>query len=117
MKNRLVLALAVWFVALSTTFAGKQDFTLVNRTGFDVHEVYVSAHSKDDWESDLMGKDFLASGSSVSIHFAPSDKTKDWDLKVVDGTGKSIVWEKLDLLEISKVTLHYTDGKASAEVE
>ena len=31
--------------------------------------------------------------------------------------GKSIVWENLNLLEISKVTLHYTDGKASAEVE
>ena len=117
MKNRLVLVLTVWLCALSTTFAGKQDFTLVNRTGFDIHEVYVSAHSTDDWESDLMGKDFLVAGGSVDIHFAPSDKTKDWDLKVVDAAGKSIVWEKLDLLQISKVTLHYTGGKASAEVE
>ena len=117
MKNRLVFALAVWFAALSTTFAGKQDFTLVNRTGFDIAEVYVSAHSKDDWESDLMGKGLLASSASVAIHFDASDKTKDWDLKVVDGKGKSIVWEKLDLLQISKVTLHYADGKASAEVE
>ena len=117
MKNRFVLALAVWFVALSTSFAGKQDFTLINRTGFDIAEVYVSAHSKDDWESDVMGKGLLASGASVSIHFAPSNKTKDWDLKVVDGAGKSIVWENLDLLQISRVTLHYTGGKASAEVE
>ena len=64
-----------------------------------------------------MGKAVLANGGSVSIHFAPSAKTKDWDLKVVDGAGKAIVWENLDLLQISKVTLHYTDGKASAEVE
>ena len=117
MKHRLVPALLVWFVALSTALAGKQDFTLVNRTGFDIAEVYVSAHSKDDWESDLMGKALLASGASVVIRFAPSDGTADWDLKVVDGKGKAIVWEKLDLLQISKVTLHYTDGKASAEVE
>ena len=117
MKKIFVLALVFWFAALADSFAGKQDFTLVNRTGFDIAEVYVSAHSKDDWESDVMGKGVLANGATVEIHFAPSDKTKDWDLKVVDGKGKSIVWEKLDLLEISKVTLHYTDGKASAEVE
>ena len=117
MKKHFVLALILWIAALSTVLAGKQDFKLVNQTGFDVAEVYVSAHSTDDWENDVMGKAVLATGASVVIHFAPSDKTKDWDLKVVDGKGKSIVWEKLDLLQISKVTLHYADGKASAEVE
>lgn len=116
MKRNLFAAIFC-LIACSTSFAGKQDFTLVNRTGFEIHEVYVSAHSADDWENDVMGKGILANGASVAIHFAPSDKTKDWDLKIVDGAGKSIVWEKLDLLEISKATLHYTDGKATAEVE
>ena len=117
MKKLLVLACTLWLAGLSTILAGKQDFKLVNQTGFDIAEVYVSAHSTDDWESDVMGKAVLATGASVVIHFSPADKTKDWDLKVVDGKGKSIVWEKLDLTEITKVTLHYADGKASAEVE
>lgn len=117
MKKIFALTFVLLFALLSRGFAGDQDFKLVNRTGFDIAEVYVSAHSKDDWESDVMGKAVLATGAAVDIHFAPSAKTKEWDLKVVDGKGKAIVWEKLDLLEIAKVTLHYTDGKATAEVE
>jgi hypothetical protein len=40
-----------------------------------------------------------------------------WDLKVVDGKGASIEWEKLDLTKISAVTLHYEDKKAWADVK
>ena len=117
MKKSLAVAFAGLLMVCSNAFAGKQDFKLVNRTGFDIAEVYVSAHHTDDWESDVIGKAVLAAGATVEIHFVPSDKTKQWDLKVVDGKGKAIVWEDLDLSEISKVTLHYTDGKATAEVE
>ena len=31
-----------------------------------------------------------------------TDKTKEWDLKVVNKDGRAIVWEKLNLLEISQ---------------
>ncbi len=117
MKKPIAVAFAGFLIACSSALAGKQDFKLVNRTGFDIAEVYVSAHHADDWESDVMGKAVLATGATVEIHFVPTDKTKEWDLKVVDGKGKAIVWENLDLLEISKVTLHFTDGKATAEVE
>lgn len=117
MKKSLAIALAGCLLICSNALAGKQDFKLINRTGFDIAEVYVSAHHADDWESDVMGKAVLATGATVEIHFVPSDKTKEWDLKVVDGKGKAIVWENLDLSEISKVTLHYTDGKATADIE
>ena len=40
-----------------------------------------------------------------------------WDLRVEDSKGNAIEWENLNLLEISKVTLHYKDGKATAETE
>ena len=117
MNRSFLAALVVLFATVATSLAGKQDFTLINKTGFDIHEVYVSPHSSDDWESDVMGKGVLADGQSVAIKFERGDKTKEWDLKVVDKAGKAIVWEKLDLLEISKVTLHYKDAKASADVE
>jgi hypothetical protein len=35
----------------------------------------------------------------------------------VDKDGNSIEWEKFDLLKISKLTLHYKDGRAWADVE
>ncbi len=52
-----------------------------------------------------MGKAVLANGATVDIHFAPPDKTKDWDLKVVDGKGKVHHLGKARPAEISKVTL------------
>ncbi|MBD0371973.1 MAG: hypothetical protein ICV60_14120 [Pyrinomonadaceae bacterium] len=113
----------VAILALSTLFSsiafaqGKQDFTLVNLTGVEIHELYVSPHSADDWEEDVLGQDTLPSGESVEITFSPKTKAKMWDLKIVDGKGNSIEWENLNLLEISKVTLHYKNGKAWADLE
>lgn len=119
-RRMLALAGMLALVALlsSTALAqGKQDFTLVNVTGVEIHELYVSPHSADDWEEDILGRDTLPSGESVDITFSPKERAKLWDLKIVDGKGNSIEWESLNLLEISKVTLHYKNGKAWADLE
>ncbi len=109
---------ALSMLLISTVFAqGKQDFTLHNETGVEINSLYVSAHSKDDWEEDILGRDTLPSGESVTITFSPKEKAALWDLKVTDGSGNSIEWENLNLLEISEVTLHYKDGRAWADVE
>ena len=112
-----VAALSLILASTALAFQGKQDFTVVNKTGVEIHELYVSAHSTDNWEEDVLGTDTLASGDSVEIKFSPKEKAKLWDLKVVDGKGNSIEWTKLNLLEISEVTLYYKDGKAWAETK
>ncbi|HEV3471121.1 MAG TPA: hypothetical protein VG148_17490 [Pyrinomonadaceae bacterium] len=96
---------------------GAQDFTLVNSTGVEIHALYISPHETDDWEEDVLGRDTLPSGESVEIKFSRAEKAALWDLRVEDKEGNAIVWENLNLLEISKVTLYYKDGKATAEVE
>jgi hypothetical protein len=113
----VAVCLLALLVSVPAGAQGKQDFTLVNQTGVEIHELYVSPHKSDDWEEDVLGQDTLPSGDSVTIHFSPKEKAKLWDLKVVDKEGNSIEWESLNLLEISKVTLHYKDGKAWADVE
>ncbi len=117
MKKLLALTLALLFISLTTCFAGKQDFTVVNKTGVEIHELYVSPHSSDDWEEDVLGKDTLADGDSQDITFDRKSTAKMWDLKIVDGKGNSIEWTSLNLLEISKVTLKYADGKGTAVTE
>jgi hypothetical protein len=96
---------------------GKQDFTLHNATGVEIHQLFVSPHSSDDWEEDILGQDTLPNGESVDIQFSRKEKAKLWDLRVVDKEGNGIVWENLNLLEISEVTLHYKDGKAWADLK
>src|SRR5215213_5597937 len=48
---------------------GKQDFTLVNQTGVSINELYVSPHTTNEWEEDILGQDTLANGDSVDITF------------------------------------------------
>lgn len=100
--------------ATTRSEAGKQDFTLVNATGVEIDKVYISPHDKDDWEEDILGRDTLPDGQSVDIKFHRNETAAMWDLRVEDKQGNSIEWENLNLLEISKVTLHYENGKATA---
>lgn len=110
-------ALALVLTATAVARNGQQDFTLHNETGVEIHELYVSPTTTDDWEEDILGVDTLPAGDSVKITFDDREKRSKWDLKVVDSKGNSIEWEALNLIEISEVTLHYKDGKAWADIK
>jgi len=97
--------------------AGAQDFSLLNETGVEIDKVFIAPHSSDDWEEDILGQDTLPSGQKVDIKFHRAEKAALWDLRVEDNKENSIEWENLNLLEISKLTLHYKDGKATAVAE
>ena len=97
--------------------AGAQDFTLVNATGVEINAVHISPHSANDWEEDILGQDTLPDGQRVDIHFKRGEKAAMWDLRIEDKAGTPIEWENLNLLEISKLTLHYANHKATAEIE
>lgn len=97
--------------------AGAQDFTLVNNTGVEIDKVFISPHSSDDWEEDVLGQDTLPDGEKVDIKFSRAEKAPLWDLKIEDSKGTGIEWENLNLLEISKLTINYKDGKATAVAE
>ena len=120
LKSKVALTLgviALFVTATAFARAGKQDFLLHNATGVEIHELYVSPHTSNEWEEDILGKDTLADGESVKITFEDREKHVHWDLKVVDGKGNSIEWTDLNLVEISELTLHYKDGKAWADVK
>ena len=108
------------FSAISTTEASAQaaqDFTLVNKTGVEIYALYVTPHNADAWGEDILGADTLLNGETLDISFSRKERAKLWDLRVEDDDGNFIEWENLNLLEISKVTLFYKNGKATAIVE
>lgn len=94
-----------------------QDFVLVNATDVEIHALYVSPHSVNEWGEDILEEDTMGAGEAFDITFSRKERAKFWDLRVEDSEGNYIVWEKLNLLEISKVTLYYKNGKATAVVE
>lgn len=115
--QKLSIVAALCLAAGQSVFAGDQDFTLHNKTGVEIHQVFVSAHETDNWEEDILGKDTLPDDNSTSISFSPKEEAENWDIKIVDGQGDSIVWENLKLTEITDVTLYLEDGKAWAETK
>ena len=95
---------------VSAVNQNKQDFSLHNETGLETKEVYVSPTAAEDWEEDVLGTDTLEAGDSVNISF--SRRREDmWDIKVVFRNGKSNVWTKLNLSQITDVTLSFKNGK------
>jgi hypothetical protein len=111
------------FFALQNTPANadndKLDFSLVNKTGYGIKEVYVAPHSTDTWSENLISNS-LENGQTLNISFDEGVKPAKWDIKIVwVDEGAPVVWMNCKLAEISKFTLHYdrdTD-ETTAETE
>jgi hypothetical protein len=86
----------------------KQDFKLVNKTGYELKALYVSPSKSDDWEDDILGQDTLDDGQAVNVHFSTKTRTCKWDLKVTySDDDSSAVWHNIDLCTVEKVTIKY----------
>lgn len=113
------LVLAIALGTAGSAFAGKQDFNLLNDTGYPIKHVYVAPSSSDDWEEDVLGRDILNDGESVELTFSRKETTCKWDMKVIYTDGDVSTWSGLNLCSISKVTLKWnkSSGVTRAIVE
>ena len=119
-KPLIAAALALVAVAAVSAAAAQRrnlDFTLVNKTGVDIMEVYLSPTSDNEWGEDVMGKDILESGQKVDITFSSAETECNWDLKVVDEDDDDIIWTKLNLCTANEITLMYEGKKPTAIIK
>ncbi len=107
----LVSALAIGATALR---AGDQDFVLVNKTGYDIDQVFVAPANEKEWGEDIMGKDTLDDGQRVTIEFAHKEKECMWDMKIVFSDEEEAVWEDFDLCKVREITLRYEKKRPTA---
>ena len=105
------------FAGSLPVMAGDQDFTLINKTGLTIDELYVSPTSVNDWEEDVLGVDTLANGAKIDIKFSRTETACSWDMKIVDEDGDEVVWTKLDLCKAEEITLNYANGKPTAIIK
>ena len=112
MNFRIVLAalIAATFALLTPTMAAaeaRQNFELLNNTGYTIQEVYVSPTTANDWQEDVLGQDELANDQSVNIRFHRSETACMWDLKVVYEDNTSAEWTNINLCTVSTITIDY----------
>ena len=101
------------------SFAGDADFTLVNRTGYALNEVFISPTAKNNWGKDRLGDNQLLNGQSRKFKFGDT-KNCVQDIQVVFTDDESEVeWEGLNLCELNKITLRYNrkTKEVSADTE
>ncbi|WP_342151262.1 hypothetical protein [Methylorubrum sp. SB2] len=103
----LSLLAATLMAPLPALAQGKQDFTIVNRTGYQIDEVYVGPVSQRHWGEDVMGKDAIGDGESANITFNGGSKACKWDIKVVYNDGDESEFREVNLCNVSTVTLFW----------
>ena len=106
--TRTIISTAILGLMLAApAFAGDVDFTLVNKTGYNIREVYVSSANKNDWGNDRMGDGTLDNNKSRAFKF--SDKAHcHQDIKVVFDEGDvEVTWDNIDLCSLNKISLKY----------
>lgn len=109
-KAGLFVAAAAVMGFTGTAFASDADFTLINKTGYQIDDVYISTPKDNEWGEDIMGKDALADGEKVDIEFPHGGGKCKFDIKVKYNDGDEAEWGNVDLCEWNAITLHW-DGK------
>ena len=103
-------AVALIALLFNSALAGDADFTLTNRTGYDIESVYVVPSKQRDWGIDRLGKSILADGRSRFLAFNKLGNTCIYDLSVGwvgYSEDEDSVWERINLCEIHTITLRY----------
>jgi hypothetical protein len=108
---RLLTAASLLSFAATAAYAGKQDFTLFNNTGYTVDKVFVSSVGKKSWGGDILGTGNLEDGKKVDISFDEDARGCKYDLRVVYDDGDEATWSDVNLCELTKIHIHW-DQKA-----
>ncbi|MEW6654061.1 MAG: hypothetical protein AB1394_11420 [Bacteroidota bacterium] len=117
MKKLYFVFAIIFTFTVSLSAQGKQDVTVVNKTGVIINELHISPNDVDEWGEDILGQDVLDLDQECDIQFHPKEDVCLWDLKITDSDGNAIEWEKIDLCKALKIVLHWDGTKAWADIE
>ena len=93
-----------------TTFAAPAvaqdlEFTLINKTSFDVVAFYASPKGVSNWEEDILGSELLESRDSIQITIADGRSQCAYDLRFEFDDGDTVERSGVDLCETGSYTL------------
>jgi hypothetical protein len=100
---------------VTCAMASDADFKMVNKTGYQIDGVFVSAAAANTWGSDIMGRDALGDGEAVNITFPHGGPACHFDIKVKYKDGDSAEWGDVDLCKYETISLFW-DGKQTRAV-
>ena len=113
----LTLSVLVFLQLAGFAAAADYNFTLVNKTGFEIIDLYVSPAAKSDWGEEILTVDTIPDKEKLNVQFSRKEKADIWDVLVNDEQGVSFKWPSLKLSEISTLILTIKAGQPMAFYE
>ncbi len=107
MLRIMTLATTVLLATGGLAYASDADFTLKNKTGYQIDEVYVSAHSRNSWGRDRMGDDSLADGETLDVAFPHGGSACKFDIRVKYHDNDTAEWGNVDLCQYNTISLFW----------
>ncbi len=105
LRTRMMVGVGLLAATAMTVWAGEQDFTLVNKTGFTISALYVAPAKDRDWGEDILGEDEMPSGKTLDITFKGyGKKVCQFDVLLKDQDDNEWVVEGINLCEIHSLS-------------
>jgi len=113
----ILFSLLLFLHLAGFAIAGDYKFTLINKTGFEIIDLYFSPASQGVWGDEVLTVDTIPNKEKMKIHVERKEKAEVWDILVNDEQGVSFKWPGLKLSEISTLVLTIKAGQPMAFYE
>ncbi len=67
----------------------------------NITELYLSGAGQENWGTELLGGQVLATGTQIPLVFNVDAQNLQWDLKAVDQAGTAVEFRNIDLTNIN----------------
>jgi hypothetical protein len=105
LRMRMMAGLTLLAATAMTVWAGEQDFTLVNKTGFTISALYVAPAHDREWGEDILGEDEMPTGKTLDITFKGyGKKVCQFDVMLKDQDDNEWIVEGINLCEIHNLS-------------
>ncbi|HYC91804.1 MAG TPA: hypothetical protein VEO54_21500 [Thermoanaerobaculia bacterium] len=91
--KKTIIVLLLSALALPA-FAKKATVKVINQSKWEIHHLFISPASEEEWGPDQLGEEVLTKGDSFTITQIPCN---EYDIKVVDEDGDECIIEAVDL--------------------
>lgn len=110
----LFLSTFLLLTLTTTAVADKYTFTLINKTGFEIIDLFFSPASQKNWGDEVLTVDTIPDKEKLQINVTRKERSQNWDILVNDEQGVSFQWKNLQLSEISTLILTIKAGQPIA---
>lgn len=88
MRLRYIVIGCLLLSMAGVALAAKSKVKIVNRSSWDIHQLYLSSVDEEEWGPDQLGENVIESGGSFTLTGIPCDA---YDIQLIDEDGDACV--------------------------